>query len=376
MDFVLPSIPARLEPSQVQLLHVSWTRVSFSSSMADGPEAQPSPPAAECPAQAAAGVGCAKVMALERNKTSAVPKRLTYDGPPGTAANDRHIKIVTQCMQYKSTLLGNGKKVDIYNIIAADLNKHHPELFYDLLKAAAVGDLWNKALKESTAQQVEKEEKRHLWYNGSVLHEMSSWEKLLDELFIEKRTVEERTEAEKLKEQEAETDKQQRLKAVFEQVDRQYQQGLEGAGTGGKGGTTDEDGKPAAVTSGPSPPAASAAVSPPATPAEKSYGRGQKEGNKHVSKGNAGLLLDARPDKLSQACEKQAAVAESISGLISLLSKEEEVEGSGKRKMTEFEAEQVKVRKMEAQTALLETWLKFKQSGMEIPSMLQSMLDE
>ncbi len=38
--------------------------------------------------------------------------------------------------------------------------------------------IWNKALKESLTQQVDKEEKGHLWNNGSVLSEMSHWEKL------------------------------------------------------------------------------------------------------------------------------------------------------------------------------------------------------
>ncbi len=84
---------------------------------------------------------------------------------------------MAQCLQHKSKLLGKGKKADLSTIIAADLNKCHPELFYNLLKSATVV---NKALKENAAQQVEKEQKRHLWYNGSVLCYMSSWKKLPD----------------------------------------------------------------------------------------------------------------------------------------------------------------------------------------------------
>ncbi len=50
------------------------------------------------------------------------------------------------------------------------------------------------------------------------------------------------SEAEKLREQEAEIDKQERLKAVFEQVDKLYQQGLESMESKGSNSTTDYDG--------------------------------------------------------------------------------------------------------------------------------------
>ncbi len=53
----------------------------------------------------------------------------------------------------------------MYKIVVQDCNKYHPELFFNMLKDNSVCDLWNKAVKDTEAQQEDTQLLHHFWYN-------------------------------------------------------------------------------------------------------------------------------------------------------------------------------------------------------------------
>ena len=106
--------------------------------------------ASEAPAEA--GIEAAP---LQRPQTY---RRLRYDGEEG---NRRKLRILNACMQFKSTLFGTGKQAETYKMIAADMNKYHPDLFFGILKDTGVQGVWTSALKDADAQKKSMDEEQH-----------------------------------------------------------------------------------------------------------------------------------------------------------------------------------------------------------------------
>jgi len=294
------------------------------------------------------------VNAQPQQNFKAPARRLTYAGGPGDEGYNRKLKVISQCFQYKAALFGTGKRSEFYKMVAEDCNKFYPELFNNMLKENSVRDLWNKAVKDSEAQQEDKEKRHHLWFNGSILREMTDWELLLDEIFTEKKAVESQKEAEVEKVAAEERDKRERLNAAFERTEQRYQSHSAQSASESPGAGSDEN-------------------SPDKCSTEASYGRGTTKGNQHRARGNAGLTPDKQHDKLADACKQQADIAHTVQDILKEMKEE-------KRKTPEppsqLEIEQVRIAKMTATAQLMETYLKFKQSGIEMPAMFRDMLQE
>jgi len=287
----------------------------------------------------------------------ALVRRLTYCGGPGEEGYARKLKVISQCFQYKSALFGTGKRSEFYKLIAEDCNRYFPELFNNMLKENSVRDLWNKAVKDSAAQQVDKEKRHHLWYNGSILREMTDYESLLDEIFTEKKAVESKKQAEAEKDAADEKDKRERLNAAFSRTEERY-----AAGGQTEGAIDDKS---------PSPEKVEAKEGTPLSDTGAAYGRGTSKGNQHRAGLNSGLTPDAKHDKLAEACRQQSDIAHTVQDILKEMTAE-------KRKSpeppTELEREQVRISKMAATAQLMETYLKFQQSGVEMPAIFKELL--
>ena len=168
--------------------------------------------AAECNSQAAVPPDTAPPVSNFSHAPNAASdscrKRLTFNGGPGDQGYERKVKILQQCMQFKGSLFCYGKRAEVYKMVAEDLNKYHADLFGNgQLKENTVREIWNKCVKDAEAQQADKEKNHHLWYNGSILSEMTTLELLLDEIFIEGKKAAEEAEGQKAAEAAEEQDK-------------------------------------------------------------------------------------------------------------------------------------------------------------------------
>jgi len=274
-------------------------------------------------------------------------RRLNFAGEEGAA---RRLKIVNALFQYKASLIGTGERSKIYKIVTEDLNKYD-EMFAESLKENTVRDVWNKAVKEAEQQQVDKKEKHHLWYNGSVLREMSAWELRLDEIFLENQKYAEAKKAEAEAEQAEEQDKRARINAAFDRVNARADSNTPRTSPDKSG----DDSNTENVNNNP-------------------YGRGNRKGNQHSAKLNPGLSPDPPRDKLSEACAKQAEIAGEVKAIINELK-----DDSGKKRSAEeieVEREQLKIQKVQATVSLMETYLKFQQAGVELPDMFKAVLQQ
>jgi len=147
---------------------------------------------------------------------SSTQARSELNGGPGDQGYERKVKILQQCMQFKGSLFCYGKHAEVYKMVAEDLNKYHADRFGNgQLKENTVREIWNKCVKDAEAQQADKEKNHHLWYNGSILREMTTLELLLDEIFIEGKKAAEEAEGKKAAEATEEQDKRDRLNAAF-----------------------------------------------------------------------------------------------------------------------------------------------------------------
>eukprot|EP00961_Rhodomonas_salina_P248171 3354037-Rhodomonas_salina.1 len=230
-------------------------------------------------------------------------RRLHYDCVEGTA---RKLKILTACMQFKSTLFGTGKRSDTYNMIATDMNKYFPDLFCGILKDTGVQSVWNTALKDADAQKKSMDEELHKWFNGNVLREMSELEVMLSEIHAEKAKVEQKKEADKAADAAEEADARKRKNAAIDRVGERYD----------AGNVVHPDDRDAAEEEGDD------SFSSPKSASSGSYGCGTREGNNKKAGGNPGLSPDAKPDKLTEACAEQGEIAEQIANLAEKIGKD------------------------------------------------------
>ena len=268
------------------------------------------------------------------------------------------MKLVQACFQYKSTLFSTGERGKVYRLVTDDLNKYHDSLFFGMLKENTVRDVWNKAVTDSEAQQEDKKNRHHLWFNGSQLREMSAWETLLDEIYVEKKAFNEKKQAAAEQEQEEERDKRARLSAAFERVEARYSRCVD-SNEDGSGLESSPEKSPDDGVDGESKKAKNG-----------SYGRGTKKGNQQRAGQNSGLSPDAKQDRLAQACDAQAQIAKEVQGLVSDLGKRETKEPS------DFEKEQLKIQKLTATAQLMETYLKFALAGVEMPEIFKEALQK
>ncbi len=175
-------------------------------------------------------------------------------------------------------------------MVSEDLNKYHVELFTCSLKENSVRDVWNKALKEANAQQVDKEKKHHQWYNGLVLREMTTYERLLDEIYLEHSKHAEKKDAEVAAAAAEEKDKHECLNSAFNHIEERYversgekscEQSEKSSAQGDANSLSgSEDGESSSKGG--------------------SYGQGSRKGMQQRAGGNPGLSPDAKPDRLSE----------------------------------------------------------------------------
>jgi len=275
------------------------------------------------------------------------PLRLTFAGEAGVASK---LKIVEHCFQYKASLFGTGERTKIYKLVCEDLNKYE-EMFHGVLKENTVRDVWNKAVTEAQEQQVSKEEKHHLWYNGSILRQMSAWELLLDELFSEFQKYSAQKAASAAAEAAEEKDKRDGINAAFDRVNARAEQSGSSRSSPAKGpGDGDANDETEAEN-------------------EKAYGRGTSKGQQKRAHGNPGLSPDPKPDRLSEACSQQAEISRQVNDILGELA-------GNKREVSEFERDQLKIQKISATASLMETYLKFVVAGVELPQMFKEALGE
>jgi len=292
---------------------------------------------------------------------STTVRRLRYDGEDG---QQRRIRILTACMQFKASLFGTGKRSEIYQMVATDMNKYFPDLFHGLLKDSGVQTVWNGSLKDAESQKRSMEEERHKWFNGNVLREMSDLEKLLAELQAEKEKVDRQREADKAAEAAEEADARLRKNIAIDKVQQRYDAGKVVHPHNRSSDTEPEEEK---------------------TPPKQNdgegggpgYGRGTRKGNDKMAGGNPGLSPDAKPDKLTEAMQKQGDVAQQIADLAKKIAAGEE-DTQPKRSAAEEEAATLHARaaKIQATAALMEQYLKFVLQGIPIPPILQRMVEE
>jgi hypothetical protein len=155
-----------------------------------------------------------------------------------------------------------------------------------------------------------------------------------------------------------ESDKRARLAGAFERVQARYENGEVGSAAGSpeksEGGDSEREGS---------------------TSTERSYGRGSRKGQQGRAKGNPGLSPEPARDKLSEMCAKQADVADTVRLLAASLVGEKRQEPDS-RAPSDAEQVQLKIQKVQATAALMDTYLKFQQSGVALPAMFQKVLDE
>ncbi len=101
---------------------------------------------------------------------------------------------------------------------------------------------------------------------------------------------------------------------------------------------------------------------------ERSYGRGSRKGQQGRANSNPGLTPEPACDKLSKMCAKQADVADTVKRVAESLVGEKQQEPEV-RAPTEAEQAQLKIQKMQATAALMDTYLKFQQSCVALPAM-------
>ena len=281
------------------------------------------------------------------------PKRLAFTGKDGLP---RRIRLLNSCLPFKAALFGPaGKRKEIYEMVSDDLNKYCPELFHGMLKTQTVSEQWNKALKDAVEQDDDMRKNHALWYNGSVLREMSPLEKTLSEIFTEKKLADAKREAEKRAEEEEERDAEERAQTALDRVQERYDAGQ-------VVGSSDTDVKESGGEDG-------AQVETP------TYGRGTKKGSEKVAKGNKGLSPDPKADKLVQSCQAQERVAESLVALADRLNNDK---AGPKRSAEDMEIERgnLKVSKMHAAVAVSAMVLEYQRAGFPVPARLLRMLED
>lgn len=316
------------------------------STSEEGNSAQPDAPAP-------AGDGAASGGGLVRTQSM---RRLRYEGGPGEEGYVRRMKVLEACMAFKSILFkkrssSDGKektKTQVYDDVAADLNQYHKELFGGLLKGPGVQDQWSKAIAAAQQQQADKQQNKHMWYNGNVLRDMSDYERMLDRLFTEKQAVQ-AAETKKQEEEAAEErDARDRLSGAFERVGARYSQGEQFA-----------TGKRAAREPSQSPDKSEESEAS----SGASYRSGTKKGNTHAAKGNAGLSPDKPKTELESLLDMQAQ----------LIQKAEDMAERGDKGKKEEQRESAAA-VMAAQAALMAQVVAFKNAGLEVPANIMAKL--
>jgi hypothetical protein len=282
-------------------------------------------------------------------------KRLRYEGGPGEEGYVRRMKVLEACMSFKDILCkrrgaSDGKektKAQLYEDIAMDLNRYQKELFGGLLKPPGVQDQWNKAVAAATRQHEDKQQNRHMWYNGNVLRDMSDYEVLLDRLFAHKQMVE-AAEQKKLDEDAAEErDARERLNGAFERVGARYSEGENFV-----------KGKKRSRENSQSPEKSEDSESSGAA-----YGRGEKKGNRYAAKGNSGLSPDKPRTELESLLDMQTQIMQKADDLAGHGEKKEELRDSPAALMA-------------AQAALMAQVVAFKNAGLEVPPNIMAKLEQ
>ena len=301
-------------------------------------------------------------------------RRLRYDGEEG---NRRKLRILNSCMQFKSTLFGTGKRSETYTMIAADMNKYHPELFFGILKDTGVQGVWTSSLKDADAQKKSMDEERHKWFNGNIMRELSELETVLSEMYAEKSKVDQKKEADKASEAAEEEDARKRKFAAIDRVGERYDGGkIVHPHSKNDDQTEDENDVQQEEQTTPSGSQKSGSVG--------SYGRGTRKGNDKRAGCNSGLSPDPKPDKLTEVCSKQGDVADQIAKLAAAIGNDVEQEVGGKQdgKQQQQSAQNepavmgARAQTIQATAVLMEQYLKFMQGGIPIPPMMQKLMDD
>ena len=299
-------------------------------------------------------------------RTSAI-KRLRYEGGPGEEGYERKMKIVSACWAFKASLLRKRveksstqkSKGEIFEDIAQDMNKYHTDLFYGILKSSAVEMQWKKAITDADKQQEDKEKNKHLWYNGNIMREMTSYETLLDQIFVDRRKMEEGEKKKQEDEAAEERDARDRQNAAFNKVANSYNAGDKEQSfvTPEKRKAMDETEDEESEENG------SQASSSKTT--SSSNGRGTKKGmsGNPSASGAPGLSPDKPKTEMEMVLEKQDQ----------MLAKADSIAKGGDDAAAVRQADAAM---MQGTAALMAQVLAFQQAGVPIPKNIMKMLSK